>query len=70
MSVKSKSVETGRRGFLKGVAVAGSAAAVTAVTTTSATAAQKQEGPAHAGAEATGYRETPHVLEYYEKARF
>lgn len=70
MSVKSKSVESGRRGFLKGVVVAGSAAAVTAVSTTSATAAQKKEGPASAGAETTGYRETPHILEYYEKARF
>ena len=59
-----------RRSLLKGLAVAGTA--VTAAAAGAAGIAQPDETPsAPTGtAQAKGYRLTPHVEEYYRKARF
>lgn len=71
MSVKENGPAVSRRGFLKGVAVAGTAVATSAAVTKTASAG------APAGAvvdeekkDVKGYHVTPHILEYYEKARF
>lgn len=70
MSERRKVADSGRRKFLKGVAVAGGAAAVTAgaraavETETAAAPAQSQASGSR------GYRVTPHIAKYYEKARF
>lgn len=71
MSVKEKSGGLNRRGFLKGVAVTGSAAAAATVVNKTANAGVVDDAISEsAEREADGYRETPHILEYYEKARF
>lgn len=58
-----------RRALLKGFAVAGTA--VTAVAAGAASVVQQDEAVTAAGPESTkGYRETPHIQEYYRKARF
>jgi len=60
-----------RRALLKGFAVAGTA--VTAAAAGAATVAGQADTAAAEGAPpqtAKGYRETPHVREYYRKARF
>jgi len=57
-----------RRNALKGMAVLGSAAALSATTSASAGSApseQQQSAP-----ESLGYRETDHIREYYRRARF
>lgn len=70
MSHESESEKLSRRGFLKNAAVLGGAATATAL------GSQVQagvEGQAPAAKEVTppkGYRETPHIREYYKKARF
>ena len=60
-----------RRALLKGFAVAGTAVGAAAA---GAAAVAGQDQPAGATAAAPeaakGYRETPHVQEYYRKARF
>ena len=72
MSVKKTGAVVSRRGFLKSVAATGGAVAVTAVAAESANAGtlpgslENQE--AHSSTK--GYHVTPHILEYYEKARF
>ena len=70
MSVKKNGAVT-RRGFLKGVAVAGGAAAASAVVTETANAGIST-GPAASKEkeQPKGYHVTPHILDYYEKARF
>ncbi len=68
--MKEKGVAISRRGFLKGAALAGSAAAMSSLGQ-SVTANRQVEGTAEeSGEQSRGYRETPHILEYYEKARF
>ena len=60
-----------RRALLKGFAVAGTAApAVAAGAATVAVQAEAVAGDAAAPESAKGYHETPHIQEYYRKARF
>ena len=60
-----------RRGFLKGLATAGGTVAASGLINQSANAAAPTEsGEGAEPPESKGYRATPHVLEYYEKARF
>lgn len=69
MTRRSKEESAGRRDFLKGVAAAGGAAA--AVAAGGAVAAPDSEPTAAPEVRGTkGYRVTPHIAEYYEKARF
>lgn len=72
MSVKKTGAVVSRRGFLKSVAATGGAVAVTAVAAESANAATSPgstEDP-EAQNSTKGYHVTPHILDYYEKARF
>lgn len=55
-----------RREFLKGASVAGAAGAATVALSGKSASAATQEAPAEGGA----YRETEHVMKYYELARF
>lgn len=66
MSLKSKMESNGRRRFLKGLAVAGGATAMVVATGTSVAAPEPT--PASKPA-AKGYHETPHIRNYYQKAR-
>ena len=63
-----------RRGFLRGLATAGGAAAASGLVVESANAnsvvVPSAPAAGDSGQESKGYRITPHVLEYYEKARF
>ena len=68
--MSKQSVRTGRRGFLKGLAVAGSGAAVAGLATTAQAAVQAEPQRVEDEPEHSGYRETAHVRSYYEKARF
>ena len=68
--MSKQSVRTGRRGFPKGLAVAGSGAAVAGLATTAQAAGQTEPQPDEEQPKQTGYRETAHVRSYYEKARF
>lgn len=72
MSVKTKGAAVSRRGFLKGVAATGGAVAASAVVSETANSAVPPESKAEQGAQDThkGYHVTPHILDYYEKARF
>ncbi len=65
---KSKTKIQERRGFLKGLAVAGGAATAAGVAgnaVASDASAQPEEKP-----QSHGYKETAHVREYYRLARF
>lgn len=70
MSDQNQSDKLSRRAFLKSAAVAGGAATVTTLgsqvqaSVEDGSPAEKQTSPSK------GYRETPHIREYYEKARF
>lgn len=70
MSNTDNKHKANRRSLLKGFAVAGTAA--TAAAAGAATIVQPQDTPSAptATAETKGYRLTPHVEEYYRKARF
>ena len=57
----------GRRRFLKEMATAGGAAALAATAGSAAAAVPSQE--VASGAERSGYRESPHVRQYYKTAR-
>ena len=59
-----------RRSFMKGLAAAGGAAALGGLA--DATLAADEEGPADTGqaSDARGYRETPHIRDYYRTLRF
>lgn len=71
MSVKKNGAVTSRRGFLKGVAVAGGTAAASVVVTKTATAGVSSgRVPSKEKEQPKGYHVTPHILDYYEKARF
>lgn len=71
MSHESKSENLSRRGFLKNAAVAGGAATVSALTPPVQAGVERQlRTEAKEASPSKGYRETPHVREYYEKARF
>lgn len=69
--MKEKGVSINRRGFLKGAAIVGGAAAVSTLSQGVSADTQIVEKPAKAGGDKPkGYRLTPHIREYYEKARF
>ena len=60
-----------RRGFLKGLATAGGTAAASGLVSHPANAAVTAEPSEGTDSQQKkGYRITPHILEYYEKARF
>lgn len=70
MSREIRSEKPSRRSFLKGAAVAGGAATVAALGPRAQASIQRQPaGNVEQVPEPKGYRETPHVLQYYEKAR-
>ena len=60
--------KTDRRGFLKGLAAAGGL--VAAAGAADAATEKVAEGAASEASSRPGYRVTPHVAKYYEKARF
>ena len=72
MKQSSKKAGGDRRAFLRNVAIAGGAAtaAVAAGAAVSRTGAQGEAAAPAAADGPTGYHETPHIREYYEKARF
>jgi hypothetical protein len=59
--------KTSRRAFLRDMAAMGGAAAVAA--SAGARAEKPVDAPAPAAAAPKGYRVTPHVAKYYDKAR-
>jgi hypothetical protein len=67
MSRDTGNSKTSRRAFLRDIAAMGGAAAVAA--TASADEVKPVSGPAPAAAKPKGYRVTPHVAKYYDKAR-
>jgi nitrous oxide reductase len=68
--MKQSDIKDDRRRFIKGMAVAGGAAAV-AVTTGNAAAKVAEPGAQapEAQAASSGYRVSQHVLDYYKTAR-
>ena len=68
MRKTSDAVQTGRRGFLKQVAVAGGVLGVGLSLNAGTAAATPQVRPAERPSKRPGYRETDHVRRYYEKA--
>ncbi len=69
--MKEKGVSMNRRGFLKGAAIVGGAAAVSTLSQGVTADRQIAAEPAPpADDKPKGYRMTPHIREYYEKARF
>ncbi len=71
MSKKTQTARPSRRRFLKGVVAAGGTASVLAAATSAV--AEVEQAPASekaATASTTGYRLTPHIAKYYQKARF
>lgn len=71
MSQQNQSEKLSRRRFLKSAAVAGGAATATALGS-QVQASIDEQSPVEKKEKSAfkGYRETPHVREYYEKARF
>ena len=65
MSKTEKSEKLARRDFLKGVGVAGAAGVATA-----ALSGKPAEAACPKIAKASGYRETEHVMKFYELSRF
>lgn len=71
MSKKAKPATSNRREFLKGVAVMGGTAALALVSQAQASEVAPDVAKQDvATPESKGYRVTPHVAEYYNKARF
>ena len=70
MSVEKNGAAISRRGFLKGVAAASGTVAASAVVTQSANASAQGESVDKGSQEKKGYHVTPHILDYYQKARF
>lgn len=67
MSRDTGNSKTSRRAFLRDMAAMGGVAAVAA--TASADAVRPVSAPAPAAAKPKGYRLTPHIAKYYDKAR-
>lgn len=66
MSRETGKQDNGRRNFLRGLAVMGGVTAVAASAGADVTETAPQAAPAAAP---EGYRVTPHVAKYYDKAR-
>ena len=62
---RKEGTDAGRRGFLKGAAASGGAAALVAGTGALAAEPSTAASPAQGG----GYRESGHVRDYYKTAR-
>ncbi|HSF79019.1 MAG TPA: twin-arginine translocation signal domain-containing protein [Steroidobacteraceae bacterium] len=67
MSRDTGNTTTSRRKFLRSLAVMGGAAAV--VASADGNVAEPAAGAAPATGKPAGYRMTPHVAKYYDKAR-
>jgi hypothetical protein len=67
---RAKTVTRTRRDFFKGIAVLGGAATVAAVSGQAASEPAPARSAADADSGSKRYRVTPHVAEYYKKARF
>ena len=72
MSKKAKPAARSRREFLKGVAVMGGTATLAVVTKAQAAeeAPVKAQGASPEAPANKGYHVTPHIADYYDKARF
>lgn len=68
--MSSNSLPTGRRQFLKGVAVTGGGAVLAGLAAGGQAALEPREKQGESAPKSQGYRETAHVREYYAKARF
>ncbi|KPJ80857.1 MAG: hypothetical protein AMJ58_07180 [Gammaproteobacteria bacterium SG8_30] len=68
MSRKSRDLDQSRRSFLRNVAIAGGVAAATGTAAAGASGTAVAETVAEV--QPKGYRVTPHVSKYYDKARF
>jgi nitrous oxide reductase len=69
MSRKAKPAKASRREFLKGAAVISGAATLAVVARGGSAATQDAGAVPGAPEKARGYHETPHVRQYYDKAR-
>ncbi len=71
MKTRSGSGRNGRREFLvKGMAAVGGAAVVAMAGGRKRASVEESPATTSPAAESQGYRMTPHIREYYEKARF
>ena len=70
MTKRSRVARAGRRNFLKGAVLTGAAAAVAAATGSALAGTPAKTGAKPSPASKRGYHVTPHIAEYYEKARF
>lgn len=70
MSDQQQSEKLSRRAFLKSAAVAGGAATVTTLGSQVQASAEDQSPAEQQASPTRGYRETPHIRQYYDKARF
>ena len=72
MSYRAKSANKSRRDFLlKGIAAVGGAATLVAAGKSGAIEPPEVKAkPAAAAPQVKGYRETAHIREYYDRARF
>jgi len=70
MSDQQQSEKLSRRAFLKSAAVAGGVATVTTLGSQVQASAEDQSPASKEASPDKGYRETPHIRQYYEKARF
>jgi len=70
MSQQKQSEKLSRRGFLKRASVAGGAAGVATLGSQIQAGVDEQPSKEEAATPSKGYRETPHIREYYAKARF
>lgn len=68
MSRETGTRDNSRRSFLRGLAVMGGVTAVAA--TSGAASVAPDTGASQEPAKPKGYRVTPHVAKYYDKARF
>lgn len=69
MRSKAKPTRTSRREFLKGAAVMGGAATLAVVARGGAAAAPQGSRVAAPPDKPKGYHVTPHIQQYYDKAR-
>lgn len=66
----SKPIDTDRRNFLRGIAVAGGTTALaSAIAVSDSTEASAENGPRQSAAESKGYQLTEHVRAYYRTSR-
>ncbi len=59
-----------RRSFMKGLAAAGGAVALGGLTDVTNAAGEEARAETRQASNASGYRETPHIRDYYRTLRF